>query len=103
MLTVERGDELATLEVGKREVRLTKYPGISLFEQRGGRGPIRFGPPIRISDGQYRSTLIPSLDPRPHLLAIDDARNVFELIKRLGLISAQSIDDESERHLDAGA
>jgi hypothetical protein len=43
MLTVERRDELATLEVGKREVRLTKYPGISLFEQRGGRGPIRFG------------------------------------------------------------
>ena len=71
-----------------REVRLTKYPDISLFEHRDGRGTIRFGPPIRISDWQYRCTLIPSLHPRPHLLAINDARNVFELIKRLGFDSS---------------
>jgi len=79
-----------------REVRLAKYPDIALIEHRGGRGTIRFGPPIRISDVRYKFTLIPSLDPRPHLLAINDARNVFELIKRLGLIAAQSADDEPE-------
>jgi hypothetical protein len=67
------------------EVRLTKYPDIILIERRGGRGTIRFGSPIRISDAQYMFTLIPSLHPRPHPLAINAARNVFELIKRLGL------------------
>jgi len=80
-----------------REAPLTKYPDISLIEHRGGRGTIRFGPPIRISDVRYKFTLIPSLDPRPHLLAINDARNVFELIKRLGLIAARSADDEPDR------
>jgi hypothetical protein len=67
-----------------REVQLNQRPDISLIEHRGGRGTVRFGPVIRILDKQYRYTWIPSLDPRPQLLAVDSGRHVFDLIKRLG-------------------
>jgi hypothetical protein len=67
-----------------REVHLGPQLDISLIEHRAGRGTVRFGAPIRILDAQYRYTWIPSLDPRLQLLAIDDARHVFDLIRRLG-------------------
>jgi hypothetical protein len=61
---------------------LGQLPDAQLSERGNGRGTIRFGQAVSMWSNQGMSTWTPSLDPTPQLLAIDDARSVFDLIQR---------------------
>jgi hypothetical protein len=65
------------------DVTITELLDISLIKLAGGRGTILLGPLIPMMDNRFRQTWISSLDPTPLLVAIDDARNVCDLIQRL--------------------
>jgi hypothetical protein len=55
----------------------------SLSERADGRGTIRFGLPMPVWGRMGSMTgLVPSLDPTPQFLAIDDSRGVFQQVQR---------------------
>jgi hypothetical protein len=63
---------------------LDRLPQARLRERRDGRGTLRFGAE-REAFGFGRGALsawLPSLDPTPQFLLINDARHVFELVQR---------------------
>ena len=63
-------------------VRLDRTPEIQIRERGHGRGTIRFGASISpFARGNF-GTWSPALDPTPQFLAIDNARNVFDLVQQ---------------------
>lgn len=66
------------------------------LKERGTRGTICFGPPIRYRRG--RASALPSLDARPQFLGIEDARRVFALLQRTKLPSAEPGTFDSDGH-----
>ena len=62
-------------------IALDRLPAITLVERPAGRGTIRFGQPVATWGGRSYSWS-PALDPTPQLLAIADARRVFDLVQR---------------------
>jgi hypothetical protein len=61
---------------------LDRLPDATLTEQPSGRGTIRFGQPAaRWGRGGWM-VWAPSLDSTPQFIAIDNARNVFDLIQQ---------------------
>ena len=67
-----------------KAVDLRQVPETSLSGNSGGRGTVRFGPQAQVWAGSSRSGFagwIPSLDPTPQFLAINDARRVFEMVE----------------------
>jgi hypothetical protein len=61
---------------------LAQLPVVSLSEGSNDRGTIRFGPVAPYWAGGGFTTWTPSLDATPQLLAIEDARRVFEHIQQ---------------------
>jgi hypothetical protein len=64
-------------------LKINQLPEVDLNERLNGQGTIRFGPPVSMwrGDGGW-SGWTPVFDPVPQFLAIDDARQVFDLIER---------------------
>jgi hypothetical protein len=63
---------------------LSQTSGAQLSERPGGRGTIRFGPGMSMWNNRSLSIWMPSTDPTPQFLAIEDARRVFDMIQRSG-------------------
>jgi hypothetical protein len=72
-------------------LNLDRLPGLSISERASGRGTIRFGEPMTMQWGMrwgrnYNNNLgsaMPSLDPTPQFLAIENARSVFDRIQQV--------------------
>jgi hypothetical protein len=64
-------------------LKIRQLPELDLNERGNGQGTIRFGAPASMwrADGGW-SGWTPVFDPVPQFLAIDDARQVFDLIER---------------------
>lgn len=62
---------------------LSQAGGIDLSEGANGRGTIRFGRTMPLWGHQGMGIWSPSFDPTPQLLAIDDARTVFDMIQKV--------------------
>ena len=65
---------------------LARIPSINLAEGRNGRGTIRLGPSTSLwgaSRNSGFSMWMPSTDPTPQLLAIEDVRSVFDRMQAL--------------------
>jgi hypothetical protein len=77
-----------------------QLPDASLSEKTDGRGTIRLGPPLSLEAWLCRSSRKPyswtlSLDRTPHLIEIEDARRVFDLIqRRCGVMPPGPLADE---------
>jgi hypothetical protein len=63
-------------------LRREALPDIRLTECADGSGTIRFGAAAAFSGRMGWSNWTPSLDPTPQLIAIADARAVFDLLQR---------------------
>ena len=50
---------------------------------RGGRGTITLGETPSIFGNRNLGSIVPSLEPTPQLLGIDDAASVYQLLQRL--------------------
>tara|TARA_R110002124_G_scaffold280797_1_gene454465 strand:+ start:564 stop:1130 length:567 start_codon:yes stop_codon:yes gene_type:complete len=64
-------------------LNLSQLQQVNLNETSGGRGSVRLGPQISMfsrNSGNLGSWM-PSMDPTPQLLAIDNVRQVFDLIQ----------------------
>jgi len=62
---------------------LVRLPDATLTESRDGRGTIRFGPSVPMWGSRSGwSGWMPSLDPTPQFLGIENAASVFDLIQR---------------------
>lgn len=70
-------------------VGLSRLPDISLSERRDGRGTVRFGAEMSMFNNRRRASWSPALDPTPQLIAIDDARRVFDLVQRASQAAAK--------------
>ena len=58
-------------------------PESELREGVDGRGTLRFGPPTTaVYTRNNLASAIPALDPTPQFLAVDNARQVFDLVQR---------------------
>jgi hypothetical protein len=64
-------------------LNVDKLPEVSLSEKRDGRGTITFGPDTTLWVRRGFSGLLPSLDPSPRFLEIENARGVFDQIQGL--------------------
>jgi hypothetical protein len=62
---------------------LDKLPSARLSESSNGRGMIQFGESIPFGAQRNFGSWIPSMDPTPQSIGIEDARNVFDKIQRL--------------------
>ena len=62
---------------------LAQLQDVRLRRMRGGRGTIAFGDRPSILGNRGFGSMVPSLDPTPQLLMIDDATTVYTLIQRL--------------------
>jgi len=73
---------------------LNQLPQSDLIERGSGRGTIRFGPPQMIYWGPRVSfgAWVPSLDPTPQFLGIEDARRVYDQIQRASMPRSDTID-----------
>lgn len=63
-------------------IELRRLPDATLNESANGRGTIRFGQPAAMWGRNNWTAWSPALDPTPQFLAIDDARQVFDLVQR---------------------
>jgi len=75
---------LTLLTLGKfTAIRLAQLPDASLSDGAGGRGTIRFGPRVSLWwASRGFGTWMPSLDPMPQFIVIEDARRVFDEVQR---------------------
>ncbi len=78
-------------------LNIKQLPEVKLIEAAEGRGTIRFGHTVSLSQqaGGYDFTWTPSLEPTPQFLSIEDARIVFGEIQR----RAQEICNSSDTQL----
>ncbi|WP_423065408.1 PH domain-containing protein [Devosia sp. CN2-171] len=61
----------------------SRMPESELREGVDGRGTLRFGPPATaVYTRNNLASAIPALDPTPQFLAVDNARQVFDLVQR---------------------
>ena len=63
-------------------VSLDRLPDMYLNERPDGRGTIRFGHPAPYWGGAGWVAWMPSSDPTPQFIAIDDAERVFDRVQR---------------------
>ncbi len=63
-------------------VSLQRVPDMRFNDLGGGRGTIRFGEAPSMFAGRGFSSWSPALDPTPQLLAVDNAKSVFDLLQR---------------------
>jgi len=61
---------------------LDGLPQMQLVGAGGGRGSLRFGPPLSMFANRNMSGWTPALDPVPQFLAIEEAPKVFDLITK---------------------
>ncbi len=61
--------------------RLDSLPSVELASGRNGRGTLRFGT-ATLAQGRSVGSLVPSLDPLPQFIAINEAGKVFDLVQR---------------------
>lgn len=65
-------------------IDLSRLPPLTLRPRAGGRGTIRFGEVTSVWGRSWNNlgATMPSTDPTPQFLAIDNAQQVFDLIQR---------------------
>jgi len=63
-------------------VNLDRLSSTRLSEGSGGRGTIQFGDPVPIWSQRNMGAWMPSLDPTPQFIGIEDVRDVFDTIQR---------------------
>lgn len=74
---------LQTRPVGKfSTVALERMPDLQLTERQDGRGTIRFGAQAPFFGHSGFAIWIPSLDPVPQFIAIDNVAGVFQTVQR---------------------
>jgi len=64
-------------------VSLDRLPAVKFDQRADGRGTLRFGESVSMFSNRGFSTWLPSLDPTPQFMAVDNAKSVFDLIQRL--------------------
>lgn len=63
-------------------IELDQLPTLDLREGSKGRGTIRFGLSGLFSGNRGMPTWSPALDPTPQFIAIDDVRQVYDLLQK---------------------
>jgi hypothetical protein len=69
-------------------VNLEGMPNLDLRETARGRGTIRFGLSASLFSNRNMSSWSPALDPTPQFIAIDNVRQVFDLLQKAGKSAA---------------
>src|SRR5262249_1607535 len=63
-------------------VNLDRLSTTRLIEGAHGRGTIQFGDPVPVWSERNMGTWMPSLDPTPQFIGIEDVRDVFDTVQR---------------------
>jgi hypothetical protein len=71
-------------------VNLEGMPNLDLRESARGRGTIRFGLSASLFNNRNMSAWSPALDPTPQFIAIDNVRQVFDLVQKAEKTAATS-------------
>jgi hypothetical protein len=71
-------------------VNLEGMPNLDLRENAHGRGTIRFGLSASLFNNSNMSSWSPALDPTPQFIAIDNVRQVFDLVQKAEKSAAAS-------------
>jgi len=64
-------------------VSLDRIPTVKFDQRSDGSGTLRFGESVSMFSNRGFSTFLPSLDPTPQFITVDNAKSVFDLIQRL--------------------
>lgn len=64
-----------------KSLDIRRLPALELQEGRNGRGTIRFGESVS-AFAYNRGAMLPSADPTPQFIGIDDAQAVYMLIRK---------------------